>query len=124
MKRSPRHTRRQGLPARRKVRTKGVLAAPRKSEPADDATEVALSSPAASPSGLSDSEIKPSGAMIVSALMIGLGLLLLGVTAVSPARIPWPMISEPLYRQHSNLAVIGLGTIALALLLLNATVWL
>ena len=54
--------------------------------------------------------------------LLVLGLLLVGLTAVPPTRIPWPAIAEPLYLHRPNLAAIGFGAIALALLVLNAAV--
>jgi hypothetical protein len=38
---------------------------------------------------------------------------------VPRARIPWPVVSGPLYLHRSDLAAIGMGTIALAFLGLN-----
>ena len=122
MKQSPRRARRQSVPTRRKTtRTKGVVSAARGST-ADDATRKAASSQPISALELSDSESPASGALIVFGGMIGMGLLLLGAAAVSPARVPWPVVSEPLYLYRSNLAAIGLGTVALGLLLINAAV--
>ena len=54
--------------------------------------------------------------------LLVIGLLLVGLTAVPPARIPWPVLAEPLYLHRPNLAAIGFGAIALALLVLNAAV--
>ena len=55
--------------------------------------------------------------------LAGFGLLLLlGASVVSFRRVPWPALAEPLYARRSDLAAIGFGAIALALLLLNALV--
>jgi hypothetical protein len=55
--------------------------------------------------------------------LVGFGLLLLlGASVVSVRRVPWPALAEPVYARRSDLAAIGLGAIALALLLLNALV--
>jgi len=43
-------------------------------------------------------------------------------SAVPPARIPWPVVSESLYGHRSDLAVVGLGSIALGLLCGNVAV--
>jgi hypothetical protein len=56
--------------------------------------------------------------------LFGLGLLLLlGASAVSFRRIPWPAIAQPLYARRSDVAALGFGAIALGLLLLNAAVF-
>jgi hypothetical protein len=60
-----------------------------------------------------------SGALLVFILLFTLGVLMAAASAVSPAWIPWPAISRPLYLHRTDLAVIGIGTIALALLCLN-----
>ena len=62
------------------------------------------------------------GPMLAFVPLFLLGLLLIGLTAVPPARIPWPAIAEPLYLHRPNLAAIGFGAIALAFLALNAAV--
>lgn len=55
--------------------------------------------------------------------LVGLGLLLLaGAFAVSTRRVPWPELAEPLYAHRVDLAVIGVGAIAVALVCLNVTV--
>ncbi|HEV3480552.1 MAG TPA: hypothetical protein VG144_14035 [Gaiellaceae bacterium] len=51
------------------------------------------------------------------------GLLLIGASAVPPARVPWPAIARPLFVHRSNLAAIGMGTIAIALVCLNIAVF-
>jgi hypothetical protein len=66
-----------------------------------------------------------SSALPVVVPLVGLGLaLLLGVSVASARRIPWPGVAEPLYEHRINLAAVGFGAIAIALLLLwlNVTV--
>jgi len=67
-----------------------------------------------------DSQI--GGTLLAFVPLLVLGLLLVGITALPPARIPWPVIAEPLYLHRPNLAAIGFGAIALAFLVLNAAV--
>jgi hypothetical protein len=56
--------------------------------------------------------------------LAGFGLLLLlGASVVSFRRIRWPPLAQSLYAHRSDVAAIGFGAIALALLLLNATVF-
>ena len=62
------------------------------------------------------------GPLLAFVPLLLIGLLLVGLTAVPPTRIPWPVISQPLYLHRPNLAAIGFGAIALALLVLNAAV--
>jgi hypothetical protein len=62
------------------------------------------------------------GPLLAFIPLLVIGLLLVGLTAVPPTRIPWPVISQPLYLHRPNLAAIGFGAIALALLVLNAAV--
>jgi hypothetical protein len=121
VKRSPKR-RRHSLPARRKAQPAKSVLSTRSSSTASDATEEAVGSPASSASELSDSQSPASGALFVFGALVAVGMLLLGTASVSPARVPWPLVSESLYAYRSNLAAIGLGTIMLALLLLNVTV--
>ncbi len=86
---------------------------------ADAETKKALAAPAP---GLSETDSPVSGPLLAFAPLFALGLLLLAASAVSPARVPWQVISEPLYLHRANLAAIGIGTIALALLCLNIVV--
>lgn len=53
---------------------------------------------------------------------VGLGLLLLGASALSARRIPWPAVARPLEAHRVELAAVGVGAIALALLWLNFAV--
>ena len=62
------------------------------------------------------------GPLLAFVPLLLIGLLLVGLTAVPPSRIPWTVISQPLYLHRPNLAAIGFGAIALALLVLNAAV--
>jgi hypothetical protein len=63
-----------------------------------------------------------SGVAFVFAALSALGLLMLGVSAVPPRRVPWPVLAGPLFVHRSNLAAFGIGTIVLALLCLNIAV--
>jgi hypothetical protein len=60
-----------------------------------------------------------SGTLPVFFALFALGLLLLSATAVPPTRIPWVVVAESLYSHRSDLAVTGIGAIALALIVLN-----
>jgi hypothetical protein len=51
------------------------------------------------------------------------GLLLIGASAVPPARVPSPALAGALFTHRSNLAAIGMGTIAVALICLNLAVF-
>ena len=51
------------------------------------------------------------------------GLLLIVASAVPPARVPWPVLAGELFTHRSNLAAIGMGTIAVALICLNIAVF-
>jgi hypothetical protein len=62
-----------------------------------------------------------SGVVFVFATLCALGLLMLGLSAVPPRRIPWP-VAGPLFVHRGNLVAMGIGTIALALLCLNIAV--
>jgi hypothetical protein len=64
-----------------------------------------------------------SSAVLVVLPLVGLGLLLIGASVVSTRRVPWPALAEPLYAHRLDLAVIGVGAIAIALLCLNITVF-
>lgn len=88
---------------------------------ADAETEEALDGTAAPAAELSQND-PLSGVLVVFVPLFTLGLLLAAASAVSPARIPWPVLSRPLYLHRTDLAVIGIGTIALALLCLNIAV--
>ena len=71
---------------------------------------------------LSETDSRVSGPLLAFLPLFCLGLLLLAASAISPWRVPWPAISEPLYLHRANLASIGIGTIALALLCLSIAV--
>jgi hypothetical protein len=47
---------------------------------------------------------------------------MLGLSAVPPRRIPWPVLAGPLFVHRGDLVAIGIGTVALALLCLNIAV--
>jgi hypothetical protein len=85
-------------------------------------TDRAVDQAAAPVAGIVETSPSVSGAVVVLVPLFVLGLILLGAASVPPARLPWPVVSEPLYVHRSNLAAIGVGTIALALLCLNIAV--
>jgi hypothetical protein len=58
---------------------------------------------------------------VVLALFV-LGLALLGASAVEARRIPWPALAEPLSAHRVDVAAVGLGAIAFAVLWLNVAV--
>lgn len=90
---------------------------------ADTEADEAFGPTAAPTPRLSKTETPVSSGLIVFVTLFALGgLLLLGASAVPPSRIPWQVISEPLYVHRSNLAAIGVGTIAIALTCLNFAV--
>jgi hypothetical protein len=72
---------------------------------------------------IAESESPVSSAVLVVLPLVGLGLLLIGASVVSTRRVPWPALAEPLYAHRLDLAVIGVGAIAVALLCLNITVF-
>jgi hypothetical protein len=82
-------------------------------------TEQALPRTAVPSAELGDVDSAGSGLPIVFVSLFGVGLLLVGASTVPLARIPWPVVSGPLYEYRSDLAAIGLGTIALAFLMLT-----
>ena len=86
----------------------------------ETAPPLAQTAPALAVGSEDDSAI--GGPLLAFVPLLLLGLLLVGLTAVPPTRIPWPVISQPLYLHRPNLAAIGFGAIALALLVLNAAV--
>lgn len=72
---------------------------------------------------LTPSESAPAIAIPAILPLLGLGVfLLLGASVASTRRVPWPEVAEPLYAHRHNLATVGCGAIALALLWLNAAV--
>jgi hypothetical protein len=72
---------------------------------------------------LARSDPSLSNAVPVVLPLVGLGLLLLlGASVVSVRRVPRPALAEPLYAHRVDVAAIGIGAIALALLWLNVTV--
>ncbi|HEU6445064.1 MAG TPA: hypothetical protein VFL61_08415 [Gaiellaceae bacterium] len=62
------------------------------------------------------------GVVVVFAAFLLLGALMLGASAVPPRHVPWPVLAEPLFVHRSNLAALGIGTVALAFLCLNIAV--
>ena len=62
-------------------------------------------------------------ALPVAVPLVGVGLmLLLGASLVSARRVPWPAVADRVYTRRRDLAAVGFGAIALALLWLNVTV--
>jgi hypothetical protein len=47
--------------------------------------------------------------------LFGLGFLILGLSAVPPMRVPWPVIAQPLFIHRFDLMLIGVGTIAVGI---------
>lgn len=60
--------------------------------------------------------------VVLIAALSALGVLMLGASAVPPARVPWPVVAAPLFVHRWNLAAFGIGTVMLALLFLNIAV--
>jgi hypothetical protein len=58
---------------------------------------------------------------VLPLFVLGL-MLLLSASVVSIRRLPRPAVAEALYARRLDLAAIGVGAIALALLWLNVTV--
>lgn len=69
----------------------------------------------------SDPSLSSAAPVVLPLFVLGL-LLLLGASVVSVRRLPWPAVAEPLYARRLDLAAIGVGAIALALLWLNVIV--
>lgn len=63
-----------------------------------------------------------SGVFVVVLSLFALGLLLVSASAVPPARVPWPTVSESLYLHRSDLTALGIGTLMLGLVCLNFAV--
>jgi hypothetical protein len=59
----------------------------------------------------------PSAALAILIGLFGLGLVMLGASAVPPARVPWPVLAEPLFVHRFDLALLGFATIALGICL-------
>ena len=73
---------------------------------------------------LARSEPQLSVAVPLLLPLFGVGmLLLLGASLASFRQIPLPALAQPLYARRGDVAAIGFGAIALALLLLNAAVF-
>jgi periplasmic protein TonB len=72
---------------------------------------------------LPQTEAPASTALALVLPLLGLGALLLGASAVSPRHVPWPGLAAPLHAHRVDLATLGVGAIALALLWLNVTVF-
>lgn len=87
-------------------------------------TEEALEGTAIPAAQLKEAESAPTGVGVVVAFgaLVIFGLLMLGASAVPPRRVPWPVVAEPLFAHRSDLATLGIGTIAVAFLCLNAAV--
>lgn len=73
---------------------------------------------------LPGSESPPSSALALVLPLVGVGLLLIGASAVSAHRVPWPAVAGLLAAHRIDLVTAGVGAIALALLSLNVTVFL
>jgi hypothetical protein len=84
------------------------------------AKAVARTTPAAPPR--SEAAVSDRLFLFVTLSVLG-GLLLIAASAVPPARVPWPVVARPLFDHRANLAAIGMGTIAVALICLNLAVF-
>jgi type IV secretory pathway VirB10-like protein len=69
----------------------------------------------------SDPSLSSAAPVVLPLFILGL-LLLLGASVVSVRRLPRPALAETLYTRRLDVAAIGVGAIALALLWLNVTV--
>lgn len=69
----------------------------------------------------SDPSLSSAAPVVLPLFVLGL-LLLLGASVVSVRRLPRPALAESLYARRLDVAAIGVGAIALALLWLNVTV--
>jgi hypothetical protein len=106
---------RRAQPSRRPAK-----AAPRKQAPADIEAAQTFSPTAAATPGLSETDtLVPDGLFYFVMLFTVGGLLLIGVSVIPPARVPWSVVARPLSEHRSNLAAIGIGTIAIILICLN-----
>jgi hypothetical protein len=68
---------------------------------------------------LGKDEPASSTVVVAFAALSALGLLMLGLAAVPPRRVPWPVLAGPLFVHRGNLAITGVGTILVSLLCLN-----
>jgi outer membrane biosynthesis protein TonB len=119
-RRATQSSRQKARPTGARVNTKRVHGTSR-SKPVDTLAGTALP---AVPGTRLTAEPQPagSGVVFVFAALCALGLLMLGVSAVPPRRVPWPVLAGPLFVHRGNLVAIGVGTFALALLCLNIAV--
>jgi hypothetical protein len=101
-----------------KAKTKRAEIGPRSS----DSAEETFAAPAVVATPPSEAGVAGSGSLALFAAIGAIGLLILGASAVPPRRIPWDVIAEPLFLYRSNIAAVGIATIALALLCLNIAV--
>jgi hypothetical protein len=53
--------------------------------------------------------------VIAFAGFLALGLLMLGLSALPPRRVPWPALAGSLFVHRGNIAMAGVGTIGVAL---------
>src|SRR5215207_1732591 len=77
--------------------------------------ERALERTAAPPPGVPEAESPLSGGMVAVSALFALGLLSLVAAAVPPARVPWPLIADSMSLHRSDVTMIGLGAIVIAL---------
>lgn len=124
--RRPRRTRARSTPRAQHANRPALRAkvASRSRSSADVEAQAALDLTAAPAAQFSEAaaDSPVSGALLVFVPLFALGLLLLAASAFSPALVQWQVSTEPLYRRRADLAAIGIGTIALALLCLNIAV--
>jgi hypothetical protein len=123
--RKPARTRQRSIPRARRAQPSRppVKAVPREQAPADIEAAQTFGPTAAPTPGISETDTPgPDGLFYFVMLFVLGGLLLIGVSVVPPARVPWPVVARPLYEHRSNLALLGIGTIAIALICLNIAV--
>jgi hypothetical protein len=123
--RKPARTRQRSIPRVRRAQPSRppAKAARRERAPADIEAAQTFSPTAAPTPGLSEPDSPAPDWLFYFVMLFVLGgLLLIGVSVVPPARVPWPVVARPLYEHRSNLAAIGIGTIAIVLICLNIAV--
>jgi hypothetical protein len=95
-------------------------AAPSAQAPDDLEARQSVSPSAAPTPAFSESDTPAQGGLFYFVMLFVVGaLLLIGVSVVPPARVPWPVVAGPLYEHRSNLAAIGIGTMGIALICLS-----
>ena len=114
--RRPPRTRPQSQPTRR---TAPPAKSPGATNDQRSSSEAAPIRPAAAAITALEADSERPGAVLIFVPLFVLGFLLVGASAIPPGRVPWPAVAEPLYLHRFDLAAIGIGTVAIALLCLN-----